>query len=161
MSASFWQSTGEKYLKGQKTCLKHNFTFCAIKLQSTSLCDHLLRNDHFQNIIITLNYNKNVFPSLTSARDCGGRFFLSKRTGTLRAILYFNVKRLRQFLRRINSKESSLARKGRHSLEVPRSSRTLMAELTATTSPTFGPNSSLFLKVELGSVRPTVKVVIM
>ena len=39
-----------------------------------------------------------------------------------------------KFLGKINSKESSLARKGRHSLEVPRSSRNWMAELTATTS---------------------------
>ena len=128
MSSSFSQSTGEKYLKGLKTCLKHNFTFCAIKLQSTSLCDHLLRSDHFLNI-------PNFFPSLTSARDCDGRFFHSKRTGTLRAILYFSEKLLRQFLWKINSKESSLARKGRHSLNrVPRSSRNWMAELTATTS---------------------------
>ena len=45
-----------------------------------------------------------------------------------RAILYFNGKLLRQFLGKINSKDSSLAKKGRHSLEVPRSSRNWMAE---------------------------------
>ena len=66
--------------------------------------------------------------------SCDGRFFHSMRTGTLRAILNFNGKLLRQFLGKINSKESSLARKGRHSLEIPRSSRKWMAELTATTS---------------------------